>query len=82
LAGWKSASTTAGSPASSAILSTSDGGEAWREEDLSVAPGILVGAISCPATNVCIGLGGVNAQSGRAAVYSNATGSASTHQAR
>ena len=82
LAGWKSASTTAGSPGSSAILSTSDGGEAWREEDLSVAPGILVGAISCPATNVCIGLGGVNAQSGRAAVYSNATGSASTHQAR
>jgi photosystem II stability/assembly factor-like uncharacterized protein len=79
LAGWKSATTTAGSPLSSVILSTSDGGESWRQEALSVAPGTLVGAISCPATNVCIGVGGVNAHTGRAAVYSNAAGPTSSH---
>jgi hypothetical protein len=53
-------------------------GDDWSQEDLSVAPGILFGAISCSATNVCVGLGGVNAQSGRVAVYSNATRSPSS----
>ena len=65
----------------SVILSTPDGGDTWSQEDLPAAPGTLVGAISCPETNVCIGLGGVNAQSGRMSVYGNATRSPSSEEA-
>ena len=46
LAGWGSAPN--GSPLSSVVLSTFNGGDDWSQEDLSVAPGILFGAISCP----------------------------------
>ena len=81
LAGWSSAPTTGPRSLSSVILSTPDGGDTWSQEGLPVAPGTLVGAISCPATNVCIGLGGVNAQSGRMSVYGNATRSPSSEEA-
>jgi photosystem II stability/assembly factor-like uncharacterized protein len=79
LAGWGSAPN--GSPLSSVILSTFNGGDDWSQEDLSVAPGILFGAISCSATNVCVGLGGVDTHSGRVAVYSNALRSPSSASA-
>lgn len=59
-------------PPTSIVLSTRDAGSDWDQDSLDVGSGTLIGAISCPASNVCVGLGGVNAGSGRVSVYSNA----------
>jgi photosystem II stability/assembly factor-like uncharacterized protein len=71
LAGW-SGSGSVVLPSTSVILSTLDGGTTWVQDNLEVGSGALVGAISCPSGNVCVGLGGVNSGSGRVSVYSNA----------
>jgi photosystem II stability/assembly factor-like uncharacterized protein len=71
LAGW-SGSGSVTLPSTSVILSTLDGGTTWAQDNLAVGSGALVGAISCPSGNVCVGLGGVNSGSGRVSVYSNA----------
>ena len=73
LAGW-SGSGSVTLPSTSAILSTLDGGTHWSQDRLEVGSGALVGAISCPSGNICVGLGGVNSGSGRVSVYSNAAG--------
>jgi photosystem II stability/assembly factor-like uncharacterized protein len=76
LAGWNgSGSVTL--PSTSVVLSTFDGGTTWMQDRLEVRSGALVGAISCPSGNVCIGLGGVNSGSGQVSVYSNAADFAS-----
>lgn len=59
-------------PATSLILSTTDGGASWSRDSVGAGSGTLVGAISCQSDNVCVGLGGLNSGSGRVSVYSNA----------
>jgi len=71
LGGWKGPDSVT-LPSTSVILSTLDGGSNWSQDTLEVGSGVLVGAISCPTQNVCVGLGGVNSESGRVSVYSNA----------
>ena len=77
VAGWNgSGSVTL--PSTSVILSTLDGGTTWMQDRLEVGSGALVGAISCPSGNVCVGLGGVNSESGRVSVFTNAADPASS----
>jgi photosystem II stability/assembly factor-like uncharacterized protein len=40
-----------------ALFSSDDGGESWRRDDLSVAPGTTLDALSCPTVSSCYAVG-------------------------